>query len=78
MLDQTHNNSLPESLCVFPSWTFFSTITNSYLPLFYLNIFLTKPCYPLHITYSSVNFLWFAGVNYPKFYDRPLFKPEAL
>ena len=40
--------------------------------------FLTKTCFFIHISYSSVNFTWVALLNHQKFPDRPLFKPGTL
>ena len=35
-------------------------------------------CFSIHITHSSVNFMWFTLLSQQKFDDRCLFKPEAL
>ena len=35
-------------------------------------------CFSIHITHSSVNFMWFSLLSYTKFNDRPRFKPGAL
>ena len=41
------------------------------------NICFTKTCFSVNITYSSVNFTWFALFSHQKFSNRPLFKPGA-
>ena len=37
-----------------------------------VKIILAKTCFSTHITYSSVNFIWFALLSHQKFDDRPL------
>ena len=43
----------------------------------FVNI-LTKTVLSVHSSYSSVNFTWFALISFPKFGERPLFKPGAI
>ena len=40
--------------------------------------FLTKTCFSVDITHSSVNFRWFALISHQKFDDRLLFNPGVL
>ena len=44
----------------------------------FLNIFMTKTCFSIHITHSFVNFTWSALLSYKKFHDRLLFKLGVL
>ena len=50
-----------------------STVFKQFSP--FLNIFLDKTCFSIHISHSSVNFTLFVLLSHPKFDDRPLFKP---
>ena len=65
-----------ESVFPFPK---LSQVCNS-KPLFslFVNIFMTKTCFSVHITNSSINFTWFAFLSQQKINDRPLFKPGEL
>ena len=53
----------------------FEIISNTAFEPF-VDIFLTKTRFPVHISHSSVTFTCFALVNNHEFDDRPLFKPE--
>ena len=70
---------LLESQCVSTSWMVFSTQASICQPMFsqFVNIFLTKGSFSIHISHSCVNFTWFALIC-QKFDDRPLFKPGTL
>ena len=74
------NFSLPESKCVSTPQTVLLTQAQRGKPLFnsFINIFLAKIRFSVHITHSSVKFTWFAPISHQNFYDRPLFKSGAL
>ena len=36
-----------------------------------------ETCFSVHVTHSSVNFIWFTFLSHQKFHDIPLFKSEA-
>ena len=44
----------------------------------FVNIFWTKTCFSIYIRHFSVNFSWFALLNYQKFDDRSVFKPGTF
>ena len=72
--------SLPKSQHVYIPFIVFSTQPHCGKSIFnsFVNIFLTKTCFSVHITYSCVNFTWFALVSQQNFNSRPVFKPGEL
>ena len=60
--------SLPASQYIFTAWTVFLTQLHHNKPRFslFINFFLTKKWFSIHITQSSVNFAWFALCPQPK------------
>ena len=67
--------SLLLNQCVSTSWTQANCGKLMFRP--FINMLLTKTCFSVQITHSSIKCIWFALLSQQKFDGRPHFKPGA-